>query len=187
MNMLFLSACHIVLNLTRIAETLAQGDNRFFNDVLPWIVALIIGVLSALVNWQISKRHLQNSKELVKLEINASNISNKRQIWITELRDRISDLISIRLSLTYKIKYDKIGDTKLYEIPEYLGMISKVTELELMLNPNESDSQLLIQNIRKFVEVTNNDFFELSFETSSIIDITKRILKSEWERVKRGE
>lgn len=173
----------------------SDGINIFFEkdnkdvvgNILPWLIALLIGLISAIVNWKVSQRQIKNSKEIVKVEINASNIANKRQDWINTLRDYISELISLRLSLTYKIKDEKFGDVKFYELPEFIKLLTIVTKIDLLLNLKEPDSLFLIQNIRKFTMVTNNDFTELGFDTSIILDITKKILKNEWERIKKPE
>ena len=72
---------------------------------MPWIGALIIGLLSVLVNFWVAHRlrqsnernltrQIENAKEITLSQFKSTIATKNRQDWINELRNAISDAIS---------------------------------------------------------------------------------------------
>lgn len=193
---------------------------------MPWVGAILIGLLTVLANILISRQsrntnreslnqqlkssgemtdkqlssakeialsQIDNSRRIVQLDFNKTVLSGNRQAWINSLRDAISDYIA--KSNTFRIKLDQLNslgkdagkDTDNSDLTEILRLETKIV---LMLNSNEDDSKLLIERLGQYTTALFDDTVIMqpsSFFQQEIIDITKTILKKEWERVKKGE
>ena len=141
------------------------------------VAALIAGVVSLL--------GLIISKE--------QKVSEFRQQWIDALRADVARLIAhahsirgaaIAKSDTSKEQWDRMQ-------PDFLGLNEAAAAIRLRLNQKEAESKGILNSI---------DDFERFFETSDItevgafrklekglLDVTKKVLKAEWLRVRNGE
>lgn len=141
------------------------------------VAALIAGIFSFL--------GLVISKE--------QKISDFRQAWIDSLRsDIITYLTNINaitdaLALTYKNHAEKVKALS----PLYSNLNSATFSITLRLNPDEQHSVQLMECMNAFKMLAADDSkmtasnvrpIEISF-----IKASKRLLKYEWQRVKRGE
>lgn len=169
------------------------------NEYMPWVVALVIGILTVLVNVLIFKnqqkitlKNLEVQTELSKLAIKKDILSKNRQEWINTLRNDISSYLSSHELSKLIIQYNKKGKET---PPEYGEEFRKFQLLEykinLLLNPNEDKSKRLIELMIQLNKST--DYYSKSKEDkyeknkNEIIKITQSILKEEWERVKKLE
>jgi hypothetical protein len=160
---------------------------------MPWIGAILIGILTVLANYiiniQIRKtntesidKQLINAREINQKDFNKTVLSGNRQAWINDLRDIISKVLSkiLSLSLKGKITHDELQE-----------LIYLITKAELMLNPEKD--KLFIKSLKElelcFIDIQREKktFSDIEQFTSSVKKFTKRTLKTEWERVKRGE
>lgn len=174
-------------------ETLETS--KWFLENQSWIIPLLVTLLSlfgALIGGWLSGRK----------KIGIEVISKNRQDWIHELRDIVKDF------LTKSSELFKIYSGKNHEKKGSSPTLSTLTELfnylELLLNPNESESNKILTSCQKIIEF----FADLEEEIPPLnsLDITKRshfdsrlysyqkeltkntqnVLKTEWERVKKG-
>lgn len=129
-------------------------------------------------------------------------ISPMRQAWINNLRDAIAEFLATAEKAAFQ--YYKSNETDLdkkkarQKIYERLAHIE--AKIKLMINPDESDHTELLNKIAalkdwsgdnelSYEEMADQDEGELSnFEKrqQAIVDISRKILKEEWEVVKAG-
>jgi hypothetical protein len=190
-----LSRIQLSENINHSGEiNLKSNKQSIFEFIFPSLIALFVGGLAFLATIIATKRQLKSNKEALEKQINTSLeiakldfrknvLSDNRQSWINELRQLISELISlINLNL---IDLDNIK-------PEDTNRINfLIVKGEFMLNP--------IKDLEYINSIKNmeNLIFDLSMEkityenTQTKIEIlkeyTRKTLKTEWERVKNGE
>lgn len=148
--------------------------------VIPWVFALatlIFSFYSLKVN---SKNADLDRKKVV--------LSGNRQEWINTLRNSIAELLSIHSATGLFIRHGFSND--MTEIKERLQEIAFLQhKIELLLNPNEKDSKLLMEkiwqlnNVSKTTEEETDDAMYITIQ-DEIVSITQKVLKTEWERVK---
>jgi len=182
-------------NINHSGEIKLKSDNQSLIEFLfPSLIAIFLGGLAFYGTITATKKQLKSNKEaleqqtsssleIARLDFRKSVLSNNRQIWINELRELISDLISlINLHL---IDPDNI---KAEDSKKINFLIIKA---EFMLNPIKDSGY-----INSILELKNL-IFDLSMDkindqiAEEKIEIvkknTKKTLKTEWERVKNGE
>lgn len=171
---------------------------------MPWIGAVLVGILTVLANIIISQqsrksnrvvteKQLNNSKEIaleqiestrknVQLEFNKTVLSGNRQAWINELRDLISKILSITMTISIN------NDIKQ---EEYQNLRYLITKVELMLNPiNDKDFIRALTELEAcFLDILmrNKTIGDLDVCTAKVKLLTQSTLKAEWIRVKKGE
>lgn len=131
--------------------------------------------LSALVGWVSSwlsvKRALRSEKERREHEA-VAQISEFRQRWINDLRDRIADfggLTSVHGS----------SDAMTREA------IALVFKIELLMNPKDEDFSALRAALKYRLDAQGRGGTEnLNPEYDNLLEISQRILKREWNRLK---
>jgi len=174
-------------------ETLETS--KWFLENQSWIIPLLVTLLSlfgALIGGWLSGRK----------KIGIEVISKNRQDWIHELRDIVKDF------LTKSSELFKIYSGKNYEKNRSSPTLSTLTELfnylELLLNPNESESNKILTSCQKIIEffadleeeilplnglnsseISNFDSRLYSYQ-KELTKNTQNVLKTEWERVKKG-
>jgi len=140
--------------------------------VVPWIFAfltLIISFWSTKIN---SKNGLLN--------INKTVLSENRQKWINDLRESVSEYIAVH-SLLEKGTSDAKSD-----IEQIKNLTFLQTKIMLMLNPNEEESKKLTVEMGKISKPqSKRTDINASEIKANIMVLTQKILKTEWERVKK--
>ena len=140
---------------------------------------------------RVLNKQIDVSKSIAKLDFNKSVISGNRQEWINKLREYLSEYLGKAETYSMLFNKDKNDDVKAKtlindDLSELLALEVKIV---LMLNSTEKDSNDLIKELKKYTD----SLFRGNENTSSkdikiaIVVIAKRILKTEWERVKKGE
>ncbi len=166
------------------------------NNYMPWIVALMIGVLTIIANILINKNQSKNAEKTLKIQsvlslksIQKDILSNNRQEWINSLRNYVSNYIASHEMSKIIVQNDK-NNTPEYRV-EFKKWQSFSYKIELMLNPIEEKSKELKELMTDLNLATDYSSFakEQSYESikNDIIKITQNILKEEWERVKSIE
>lgn len=180
----------------------SDNVNNFVNHFLPSLVAIIISLIAIGGNYLISNRQLRfskeqfetqlkSAKETLQQQIDASKHSTElefrskvrsfnRQNWINDLRNVISELsASIVIFVSRDFTPEKVQQ-----------IIYLITKAELMLNANDSRDQGLIYKLKEYkllILSKDIDASKVSSKMREIISDTQVILKSEWERVKKGD
>jgi hypothetical protein len=178
------------------------------NQFMPWIVALLIGILSLIVTiivnrsqqkvsiknienqQEIAVKNIENQTNLSKQVINRDILSKNRQEWINTLRESVSGYLSSHELSKLILQFDKKGkETPPEYRAEFKTWQSLLYKIELLLNPNEGKSRKLIDLMTQLNLST--DYHSMSKENeyekikNEIIHVTQTILKEEWERVKK--
>ncbi|HAS8182883.1 hypothetical protein VVDAL79087_03869 [Vibrio vulnificus] len=141
---------------------------------------MVSGLISV-VNLTVSKEH---------------KISELRQSWIEGLREDLSTLLSLHISVinahTCEVLKGPVNYAKFYE--NHIGLMEKSTELyhriKLRLNVKEhetliallDDLDVSIVDFRRL-----NDSEQMKYLIRQLNDLSQQLLKTEWERVKEGE
>lgn len=151
-----------------------------FNELIPILSLIIAGIavfIGPLISIFITKKTLQiNSKIATK-----NLVSPIRQQWINDLRNTI-------VEITAKSAHYAVSGTEDRKDSEYYRITELEHKIRLLINPIETD-HLNLANLIK--EMTTNLYegglpSEMIFwkKHQEIIDISQKILKREWERVK---
>jgi len=181
--------------------TIKSNNESIFEFLFPSIIALIVGlmaytatILSAKKQRTIIEKQIESNRETIKDQISTSLriaeldfrktvLSSNRQAWINELRDLVSDLISLFDSISLRVNSVQHSD--------YQKILFLITKIELMLNP-EKDSEFIksVLNLQKALidlKLEKITYKEALEELRTVKEMTKVTLKTEWERVKKGE
>lgn len=171
---------------------------------MPWIGAIMIGILTVianiLINRQLRKsnsesinKQLESSKEttlaqidnarvLSEREFNKTVLSGNRQNWINDLRDLISKIIAkaTRYSLNSEQTRDALED-----------LIFLIAKAKLMLNATKDFDFIKSLDDLELCWITimakQKKFRDILPLIEKVRKHTEATLKTEWERVKRGE
>ena len=145
-----------------------------------------IGMGGALIALQAhaSLRRAKAMEDAVRAQSDATEASTKqitaqmRQAWINKLRELLAELTS-KSRHYYAAGFDDRSDEE-YQRVNFLEV-----HIQLMLNPNEDDHQRLEMLMRRMVnsldQGRNDEFRDLHPE---VLDLSRKILKREWDRVK---
>ena len=163
-------------------------------SVISAATALVAVVVSPIVSFKIAKR-----------QINASNVSSKRQVWIDELRKDVAEALAL-ISRVQELKRPSPDLSR----EEQLGVFDRRVEAELRatellmriklrLNPNEEEHNDLVRAFQALSSASPDPKPDETDEQKlkllagffsardKVLAITQKILKSEWNRVRKGE
>jgi hypothetical protein len=167
-----------------------------FRDFLPVIsalTALVAVVVSPFVTWKIAKR-----------QINASNVSSKRQVWIDELRKDIAQALAVvsHIEGLRRPDHDLNRDEQLQVFDERARAEVLAMELlmriRLRMNPNEQEHNELNSAFERLSQASPDPQpgetaeqiknLQVTFFAAreDVLVITQTILKKEWDRVRQG-
>jgi hypothetical protein len=133
-------------------------------------------VLAPLVSWWTAKR-----------QANVAVLSSNRQAWINNLRDTCAEYISTAHVLSL------VRDDELHG--KYERMLFLEAKINLSLNPLEIDHQQVCALVSKSMDAaartlpkrTSENVAELRGMLEELVRLVQRVLKREWERVKKVE
>ncbi|KDR31771.1 hypothetical protein [Caballeronia zhejiangensis] len=163
-----------------------------------------ISVIGGLVlQWRISKRQ-SIAQERIAARVAADNISAMRQAWINEVRDDCAEYFQLlaRLASAKELKPDNPDEQKAYlrQLAEAAHRSAQLTHrIRLRLNPNETEHELLRDALNGLIvhvkgqydEGSSSSYREYFEEMERLRGKAtmrlQKILKSEWERIKRGD
>ncbi|HEX9637730.1 MAG TPA: hypothetical protein VGB99_09360 [Acidobacteriota bacterium] len=146
--------------------------------ILSLVVAVGAVLLGPLVSWAIARRQLEAAQSIANRQL----VSPMRQAWINELRSKLAELLSSALHYFVAGPQDRTD-------ARYRRLAQLEQEVVLMVNPGEEEYKTLLSTIRRMVgsleEGTQLDdqFIELH---KQVTELAQRILKAEWNRVRKG-
>ena len=154
-------------------------------SILSLIVAALAVTVTPLVSWLTTKRQISTSFALARDQTHTSlATANKkitapmRQEWINKLRELLAELISSAQHY-YVTGFEDRTDE------EYQRVTLLQAHIRLMLNSNEEDHQrlekLMWTMVTSLERAKIDEFPGLLIE---VIDLSRKILKREWDRVK---
>lgn len=128
---------------------------------------------------------------VTKRQIRASVVSTNRQTWLNDLRNSIAEYLA-EVNLASSIKH--AGGHDEYGLQRIRRIMQLNHQIDLLINPKESDHAELAKLIGEATDAMTG-ILGSEADTSqkwddrnrSITDISQRILKREWDRVKRGD
>lgn len=169
-----------------------SGTVTAWASLLSAFTAIIAVVFGSVLQWKISRRQA------------VDNISAKRQVWIDELRSDFSKYIQLMAHLEdlrrpntnisiedQRANFDDmaISNNLAYEL---------AIRIKLRLNPNEESHLVLMECIGLLMRICKDPPInetheqrlisqnEFNFARDNCISQMQKILKGEWERIKRG-
>ncbi|MDX1939900.1 MAG: hypothetical protein SFU99_05065 [Saprospiraceae bacterium] len=150
--------------------------------VIPWLFALASLVFS-FYSLKMTRRNSELDRKKVIL-------SGNRQEWINTLRNSVAELLSLHSLLILSLR-EKMDDYQnLKDVIKQTVFLQH--KIDLLLNPSEQDSQELMKKIwqlnaasRGEMENSEDDVYLVI--QNEITRLTQKILKTEWERVKKIE
>jgi hypothetical protein len=152
--------------------------------------AVAIGVQARLADRQIATANLQieTASASAKSQLTATVVSTNRQAWINGLRDEISEVLTLvdgfqrhmRALLPSREKSEEVQQQRFeYEQRANLAL----NKIRLRVNEEETDCRDLVG----FLQIAVSDMKVDGVVREHIVKTGQRILKAEWERVKRLE
>jgi len=124
--------------------------------------------------------------------------STHRQDWINNIRELFSEILIVRTKMNIVIANDFSVQSK-EALIDYLVEFRKLThKVTLYLNPLEESSEIILSDMRKTdslvtkcfnKDIIDNELDELSkiLISKTLVQNIQKLLKKEWERVKKGE
>jgi len=177
-------------------KNISDSQKNSLDENMPWIAALIIGVLSAGVNFWIGHKLRQSNERNLQRQIESSNniamtqfkttiATKNRQEWINELRHEISELLtafgkaSITDNSSTREEFTRYSEKILY---------SKA-KIELLTNSQKPEQKELQDKIEDLFEafVEKDGKFkpgELANLRSKIILSANKLLDLHWKKIK---
>jgi hypothetical protein len=116
-------------------------------------------------------------------------VSPIRQKWIDELREVISEYLSECEKLIV-LGEDGILNKEIADKDIFKKLLYLEQKLKLMLNPNESKHIELVELIESITEEIHHgvgNLIEFGGKLKGATEISQKILKEEWVRVKSGD
>lgn len=151
--------------------TIETSDIVSFLAMLVSLAAVTIGPI---VTFKIAKRQI---------------VSPIRQKWIDELREIISEYLSECEKLIV-LGEDGILNNKITDKDIFKRLLYLQQKLKLMLNPNESKHIELLELIESITDEIHHgvgNLIEFGEKLRGTTEISQKILKEEWVRVKSGD
>ena len=188
-----------VLNTIQLDVSIQKSILEMLQQGKPWYLDLpivLVTLVMVIVGFLITRQQLNQNNEQIKDAKRIEVISKNRQDWINTLRSLISDYLGILGALNNIDEFvilklglkslDAIRDESTRKTIEKHAILLRElrtvsSKIELLLNPIEEDSKKLIQLLYD----TEQD--RTTNQNKEIIEISQKILKKEWERVKKGD
>ncbi len=143
------------------------------------IVAALIAGLVSLLNLIISKEQ---------------KVSDFRQAWIDELRSDIARLITHANAIhgSLSVGWSQAADAWRDVRGDYIGINEAAGKIRLRLNPKEVASLKILRTVEELEKILGTrleapSHADLNAIEKRLVDEANIVLKSEWNRVKRGE
>jgi hypothetical protein len=159
-------------------ETLCQNielSTANLIAILSTLVALVAVITGPIVTFKVAKHQI---------------ISPIRQKWIDELRELMSEFLSECRKGIIVAEGTGILNTESTNNDLFQKILYLEQKLNLMLNPNEEDHTKLLEAVIEISDCLQHgvvNFIEFGTKVSVANDISQKILKNEWRRVKSGE
>ncbi|GGG47441.1 hypothetical protein [Bizionia arctica] len=161
------------------------NEKNEWKDKMPWIVALIIGLLSVLANYIIANQLRKTTKENLNIEYKATIASKNRQDWINEVRHTLTEFLTSTLYLS-NIENDKIDENNKF----LEKLVFAKSKLELLLSDSKTEQKDLIDSVENLLTLITNKSKEPNFETKvrisrdKTIQVARTLFNIHWEKIK---
>lgn len=182
----------------KIKDVSEKHDN--YSSYMPWITALIIGILSGLINIWIADRikksnektiglQMNNAKNLALSEFKATLGTNNRQGWIDELRHNLSELISESAMIAVEASAEKPDDEKLKF--HFKKMNYNKAKISMLINKDKPEQKKVIDCVYELINKsfdTKSDFNPTEFKRveDELTLASSMLFKIHWKKIKRS-
>ena len=141
------------------------------NIISSILSSILIPIIIGFITYIIAKKQIINT-----------GVTQFRQQWINSLRDTLSTFISLA-------EYTNVIENKIKIKEAFREITAAEFKIELLLNPLEEDHNKLIEKMRKIRDLIyffpDNDTLDTHID--ELLEISKKILKREWNVVKKGK
>lgn len=190
--------------LTTTNDNLDRADN-WLSSNMPWIGAILIGLLTVGANIFISgqsrksnstivSEQIKNTKELASQQMELSRlnserdfnktvISGARQLWINDFRIVMSDLLSLIAVFSLKQHMDDVRYKKLQFLIVKAELMLSDDPMQLLLKQQLNELEKCCANVM----IGNNSFEELQAKIIILKNQTSTILHEELVKARNGE
>lgn len=182
-----------------VQDITPKNNTPWFERNLAWIVALIIGFLSAGVNLWIAKRQrdyseaslkrqIDSAKETTMMQFKATMGTKNRQEWINELRQTLAELITTCGIIGMEREGD-YNDGNLKHLVEKALLAD--TKLRVLINVNkkeQKDLQICANEMLRIAsdsEEYSRDALQRTMLKS--IEAGRVVFDKHWEKIKKLE
>jgi len=151
------------------------------NETSPYFgiaINALVAIIAVTVTYIAGKRNRWNS-----------GVTQFRQEWINDLRQAIS----LFIAKAEVISMLDLDDDEYYE--HYQELSESNNMVELLLNPNEDQHNELISKMDEIRELIHDETYndpdkfekKVDKKVMELLEISKAVLKTEWNVVKRGK
>jgi len=183
------------LHLQQNTQTISSDSSWSKN--MPWIAALLIGLLSAFVNFwlgfkqrksneKILQDQISNAKDISITQFKATIATKNRQEWINDLRHSLSEFLINAAFNTPDLTANKtVSEVK--EITQKVGY--NRYRIELLLNKNKPEQKRLydaVENMSQLFLTTAKDFDQDKFKRTrlEIMNAAVALFDIHWKKIK---
>lgn len=185
-----------ILQIQRISDK--QDNLSFFEKHFVSFIALIIGIISAIVNLCVARRLrysnernlqklIENAKETTMREFNATINTHNRQEWINELRHTLSQLLSYTTQILPPLEdtYGKSIDKNAF--------VEKIAyskaKIDLLTNEEKPEQKTLLDAVDRIIDTStkNKEEFNMSdFQDAreKMIQASRKLFRVHWLKIK---
>jgi hypothetical protein len=167
---------------------------------MPWISALIIGTLSAIINLLVMERirksnemtiglQMTNAKELALSQFKATLGTKNRQDWIDLLRNSLSELISHSTMLRIELSSKKPNQEKIDLYFERMNY--NKAKIELLINKDKTEQEDVMNAVYRLV--SNSFDSKVDFNVAKFKEAENELMKASsilftihWQKIKSG-
>lgn len=185
------------LNIVLPKEYFEKPKSDPLKDYFPALLTLIVGILTIIVNWLISKklrentsqnieRQLAESKNIKYLELKASINTKNRQDWMNQFRDAVSEYISVVVvaSTNLQVNNDvvRLTITKLMELQTRLDLLlhpEREKEKEIIACYSALTALLLLEESKK----TKDHADKMGKHKEKLVELSRLVLERNWQKL----
>ncbi len=139
--------------------------------IIPLVAVALSAGIGAFVALVVAKSSNETAAKSMKLQAEVE-IARFREQWIHRLRDSLAEFQALgtvpNSNPRKSVEFYKLG-----------------TKIELMMNPSDPDFKELQQLMYEYLHVSEGELVEKYMINPEFISVGQRILKREWERLKK--
>ena len=166
----------------------------------PWIISLIIAVLTIIINIWVAKinqatairnvkNQIESSKSLALTQFKSNLNTKNRQDWINDVRHCTSDLLS-QMALFRILLTKNEPDTGTLLIPYFEKIYYYKNKIALLLNTEKTEQKNLLTSLDKLIlllaniEENKTITDEIRTTEEDIIKISRILFNKHWQKIK---
>ena len=181
-----------------IEDTSEKKENQSSN--MPWVAALIIGILSAFINILVADRlkksnernidrQLNNAKELALAEFGATLGTKNRQDWIDRLRDSLSEFISLSAMINVEMSSAETNNDKVKGL--FQQMNYNKAKIAMLINIDKPEQKEVIDQVYKMVSISfkskeDYDASEFKKIEDDLLIASRKLFGIHWKIIKES-